>query len=104
MTDVKHVDARKHRAGEDAKKRDRRESEELAMRAQQGHRAERVGAAPVDRSPPFARQRFRQHAKAVRRVEESQHRGRPKRKPWVHAAEYAADRGPEDEAEPERRA
>ena len=79
-----------------------RERAERAVRAEQPHRAERVGAAPAERRAPFLGQRFRQHEEAIGGIGEAERRRHPERQPRIDAAEQTADRGPDDETDPER--
>ena len=80
---------------------DAREAGELAMRAQQLERAERVRAPPRERHALIFRQRLRQDQPAIEEVGEAEAGRDPERQARVDAAGKAADRRPEDEARAE---
>ena len=78
--------------------------QQLLVRAQQPQRAERVGAPPLQPGEAaLRRQGLRQHQQAVERVGQRQRGGGEEGQAQVDPAEHAADRGPGQEAEAERR-
>ena len=79
-----------------------RKADKERLGAQQLQRPYGIGHAPTKRRATLARQRFRKHEEAVKRVGEAQTRSDPERQPQVDAAQETADGRTDDEAEAER--
>src|SRR5262245_65374639 len=86
--------------GESVEKVDGREPGQLRLRAQQGERAERVGAAPGKARTPRSRQRFRQHQQPVERVGEAQRGRDPERQARIDIAGSPPSAGPSTKPAP----
>ncbi len=73
------------------------------MLGQELQRADRIGLLPAERRPFVLGQGFRQDEQAVAPVDQGQARGHPERQARADAAEEAAERGAQHEADAERR-
>jgi len=87
--------------GELAEKMDRRQAQQLPLRAQQSERAERIGPPPGEARSSLGRQRFRKDQQPVKGVGQAQRRRDPERQARVDIAGEPAERGPEHEARAE---
>ena len=80
------------------------EAHQLGLGARQGERSQGARALPRERHAPLRRQRFRQHEPAEGRVQQAGRRRHPERQAGIEAAQQAADRGSQHEAQAERHA
>src|SRR5260221_637615 len=104
ISHVEHRDARQDDVRELHQESGHGEARELPMRAQQHQRTDRIGLGDAKRRAPIARQRFGQHEVAVGDVHQRHRAGHPEWQPRIDLAKDAAQRGTEDEAQPEGRA
>ena len=95
---IQHRDARQDGMPEVAKKDDRRETEEFAMRPQQFERADRIGPLPGKAHTLLVRERLRQDEESIAGVHQTRRRRAPEWEPRIDHPEQPAHRRAEYEA------
>jgi hypothetical protein len=101
---VEHEDRGQDLMGDIDQEIDSRQAVQLALRAQQPERAQRIGALPGERHAALRRQRFGQYEPAERGVDQARCGRHPERQARIEADQEAADRRPEHEAQAEGQA